>query len=106
MENNTLCGFLFYHADDDFSLWRVDLSDEDRQTIEDILLKYDDKGVSERNVYDEIRCNKDGLLDEESPCAKCCIYCKDREICKYVCSYAKEEYTEDEIMENCPYACE
>lgn len=111
MENNTLCGFLFYHGINDYSLWQVDLNEDDRTKIEEILLKYEDKGVSERNImnsYDEIRCNKDYILadDEESQCAKCCIYCNEKDKCEYMCDYAKEGHTESEIMENCKYACE
>lgn len=51
-EENELCGFVYKHGKDDLSAWSVDLSKEDRETIEKILAKYDTEGCSVRNVYD------------------------------------------------------
>ena len=47
-----LCGFVYKHGKDDLSAWSVDLSKEDRETIEKILAKYETEGCSTRNVYD------------------------------------------------------
>ena len=51
-DGNTLCGFVYQHGEKDFSAWQVELSDEDREKIEEILMKYDTEGCSVRNVYD------------------------------------------------------
>ena len=48
----TLCGFVWEHGDKDITAWEVTLSEEDRDAIEKILMKYDGQGYSVRNVYD------------------------------------------------------
>lgn len=45
---NELIGFIFEHGEDDKSIYIVELSEEDRNTIETILLKYETKGFSVR----------------------------------------------------------
>lgn len=47
-ESNILCGFLYQHGADDFSLWEVDISEEDQEKIEQILMKYECCGCSTR----------------------------------------------------------
>ena len=50
-----------------------------------------------------IRCFMDGLIDESSQCAKCCIYCKEQ--CEYRCELSKECKAEkDVISKDCVYA--
>ena len=53
---NDLVGFIFEHKVDDSSLWLVDLCEEDRQTIEEIVMRYDTSGVSVRGgiTYESI----------------------------------------------------
>lgn len=51
MEKNTLCGFVWCHGKEDFSVWEVNLRKEDRDAIEKILSKYETEGSSERNCY-------------------------------------------------------
>ncbi len=47
-----LCGFVWCNGYKDFQAWEVDnLSDEDINTIETILAKYDTYGTAESNVY-------------------------------------------------------
>ena len=41
-------GFIFEHNIDDLSLWLINLSEEDRQAIEEILMKYVTDGFSIR----------------------------------------------------------
>ena len=46
-----------------------------------------------------------GLIDisisENSKCAKCCIYCNEKETCEYRCVGSDRWKTEDDIAENC-----
>ena len=48
-----LCGFVWCHGEKDFSLFEVNLSEEDRNAIEKILSKYECDGSSVRNAWDE-----------------------------------------------------
>lgn len=50
-KNPVLCGFVWCHGNKDFSVWEVDISDEDQKAIEKILVKYETCGTSERNVW-------------------------------------------------------
>ena len=43
-----LIGFIYEHGNDDKSIHIVELSEEDRNTIEKILLKYEAEGSSVR----------------------------------------------------------
>ena len=43
-----LVGFVHQYGEDDFSMWNVQLSEEDTKTIEAILDKYQDQGWSVR----------------------------------------------------------
>ena len=43
-----LIGFIYEHGNDDKSIHIVELSEEDRKTIEEILLKYETEGFSVR----------------------------------------------------------
>ena len=55
MKNNNepiLCGFVWCDGYRDFEAWEVSLSKEDRDAIEQILVKYDTKGSSLRNCWD------------------------------------------------------
>ena len=55
MDKSVLCGFVFCHGAEDFSLWETDaISNEDMHTILTILEKYQDKGSSVRNCYEEV----------------------------------------------------
>ena len=47
-----LCGFVWCHGRKDFSVCEVDIKPEDRAAIEQILIRYDTCGTSERNVWD------------------------------------------------------
>ena len=46
-----LCGFVWCHGHCDFSAYETDLTPEDREAIEQILMKYETKGSSIRNCY-------------------------------------------------------
>ena len=49
-----LCGFVWCHGYKDFSAYEINsLSQEDREKIEKILLKYETDGSSVRNCWDE-----------------------------------------------------
>ena len=48
-----------------------------------------------------LNCLKDVLVPEDSKCAKCCIYCSEKEKCEYVCFGLEEWKTEAEIAKNC-----
>lgn len=43
-----LVGFVHQYEEDDFSMWNVQLSEEDTKDIEAILEKYQDQGFSVR----------------------------------------------------------
>ena len=48
-----LCGFVWCHGPNDFSVWETDrISKEDQSKIETILSKYDTDGTSERGDLD------------------------------------------------------
>ncbi len=48
-ENNvTLVGFVHQYVENDFSLWGVQLSEGDERAINEILQKYEARGVSIR----------------------------------------------------------
>ena len=52
-----------------------------------------------------IRCFMDGVINQESKCAKCCIYCEDK--CDYRCELSKECKTEDDVFnKDCVHAYE
>lgn len=58
-----LVGFIYCRGKKDFSCWETEaISEEDQNAIEEILIKYDDKGTAEGNVYD--RKFKDILMDD------------------------------------------
>lgn len=44
-----LAGFIYRHGEDDFTLWAVQLSEEDETAIKNILEKYDTDGFSLRD---------------------------------------------------------
>lgn len=46
--DNKLVGFIFEHEDDDYSLVSIELSENDRNTIETILSNYTNSGCSVR----------------------------------------------------------
>ena len=48
MNNVKLVGFIHQCGANDFSIWNVQLSDEDRKSIEAILAKYETEGFSIR----------------------------------------------------------
>jgi hypothetical protein len=48
MKNVKLVGFIHQYGDNDFSLWGVQLTEEDEMAIEEILDKYRDRGISVR----------------------------------------------------------
>lgn len=50
----TLEGILYRHGDDDFELWTLDVPQEARDAIEDILARYADTGCSVRGTAEEI----------------------------------------------------
>lgn len=43
-----LVGFVHNYGKDDFSIWGVNLSEEDEMAIMEILQKYEDQGISIR----------------------------------------------------------
>lgn len=51
-----------------------------------------------------IRCFKDSAIPEDSKCAKCCLYCDEKELCEYKCNGIDLWRTELEIGDNCSYA--
>ena len=51
-KNPVLCGFVWCHGKKDFSAYEVELKQEDRDAIEEILAKYETNGTSERNVWE------------------------------------------------------
>lgn len=48
MNNVKLVGFIHRYGANDFSIWNVQLSDEDKESIEAILAKYETEGFSVR----------------------------------------------------------
>ena len=48
MNDVNLIGFIHQYGANDFSIWNVQLSDEDQKAIEAILEKYRDHGISIR----------------------------------------------------------
>lgn len=48
-----------------------------------------------------IRCLIDISVPENSKCAKCCIYCNEKETCENRCIGIDEWKTENNIVENC-----
>ena len=48
MSNVNLVGFIHQYGNDDFSIWNVELSTEDKKAINAILEKYQDNGLSVR----------------------------------------------------------
>lgn len=48
-----------------------------------------------------LRCLMDMSVPEESKCAKCCLYCDEKEICEYRCYGIDEWKIEEKIVENC-----
>lgn len=47
-ESIKLNGFIHQYGEDDFSIWSVQLSEEDEEAIIQILEKYESQGVSVR----------------------------------------------------------
>lgn len=52
--NERLVGFVHRYEDGTYSLWGVDLAPEDEEAINEILLKYQNEGVSVRGDADSI----------------------------------------------------
>lgn len=51
-----------------------------------------------------IKCGMDPTVPEDSDCANCCIYCKQKDYCDYTCPIVKESHTEQDILESsCEY---
>ena len=48
-----------------------------------------------------IKCLMDVTVPENSKCAKCCIYCDEKETCECVCPFVANHTTEDEILNKC-----
>ena len=48
MSNVNLVGFIHQYGANDYSIWNVQLSDEDQKNIEAILEKYQTQGLSIR----------------------------------------------------------
>lgn len=48
-----------------------------------------------------LNCLMDVLVPEDSKCAKCCIYCDEKDSCEYRCVGLEEWKTEAEIAKNC-----
>lgn len=48
-----------------------------------------------------LRCLMDISVPEDSKCAKCCLYCEERNVCEYKCCGIDEWKTEEEIYANC-----
>lgn len=48
-----------------------------------------------------IKCLMDVSVPENSKCAKCCIYCDEKNKCNYVCDGIEEWETEENIVKNC-----
>ena len=48
MSNVNLVGFVHQYGANDFSIWNVELSTEDKKAINAILEKYQDNGLSVR----------------------------------------------------------
>ena len=56
MDEVHLVGFVHQYGKDDFSIWGVQLSDEDESAIMEILQKYEDKGISVRgDLHTELK---------------------------------------------------
>lgn len=43
----------------------------------------------------------DRLISDNSKCAKCCLYCEEKEKCKYRCKGVDDWKTEENIVKNC-----
>ena len=55
MNDTRISGIIFEHGKDDFGLWEgFVLSEEDKNTIQNILSKYDTEGYSIRGTRKEI----------------------------------------------------
>ena len=51
-----------------------------------------------------IKCYMDPSVPQDSDCANCCIYCKQKDYCDYTCPIVKESHTEQDILESkCEY---
>lgn len=48
-----------------------------------------------------IKCLMDVTVPEDSKCAKCCMYCSEKETCEYRCPLVTDSVTEDEILNKC-----
>lgn len=48
-----------------------------------------------------IKCLIDVSILEDSKCSKCCIYCDEKETCKYRCNYTDKCKIEDDVYNNC-----
>lgn len=48
-----------------------------------------------------LQCLMDISVPEDSKCTKCCIYCDEKEVCKYRCLGVDEWVTEENISKNC-----
>ncbi len=48
-----------------------------------------------------LRCLIDMSIPENNKCAKCCIYCNEKETCEYRCAGIDKWKTECDIAKNC-----
>lgn len=53
-----------------------------------------------------LRCTLDIAIPNDSQCAICCLYCNDKEKCKYSCQVLSKCQNEDEVVKYCVYAFE
>lgn len=63
--------------------------------------KIHEKIILNREVVKMLRCLIDISVPENSKCAKCCIYCNEKETCENRCIGIDEWKTESNISENC-----
>ncbi len=48
-----------------------------------------------------IKCLMDVTVPEDSKCAKCCIYCNEKETCECRCPLIIDNITEDDVLNIC-----
>lgn len=53
-----------------------------------------------------LMCLMDMSIPKNSKCAKCCIYCKEKDTCECKCCGVDEWKTEEEVVKNCIECCE
>ena len=47
-----------------------------------------------------LKCGMDPTVPQDSDCANCCIYCKEKESCEYTCPIVMESQTEQDILDS------